>query len=206
MIQTSEPLPERLLHDVLLDYPEITIGTAESCTGGAISWRITSIDGSSAYFLGGIVAYSNPVKHRLLGVPADVLDNPGAVSEECAAAMAEGACRAVGSRFAVASTGIAGPTGGTARKPVGLVFLAQTGPAGTFVERCQFAGGRAAVVEAATQRALELLLGAVHDYVNTDLEGHPVLGSTPIRKRTATGAVPTGQNDAFNPTKRSPRR
>jgi PncC family amidohydrolase len=128
---------------------------------------LTSVDGSSAYFLGGIVAYSNPVKHHLLGVPADVLENPGAVSEACAAAMAEGARDAMGSQFAVSSTGIAGPTGGTARKPVGLVYLGLAGPGGTRVEQHQFPGDRSEVVQAATRRALEMVLEAVQAFVAT---------------------------------------
>lgn len=165
MVPDAELAPERALRDLLRERPDLTIATAESCTGGSISRRITSIDGSSAYFLGGVVAYSNEVKLQVLGVPATVLENPGAVSEECAAAMAEGACRVVGSRFAISSTGIAGPGGGTARKPVGLVYLGQSGPSGTTVERHQFSGDRADIIDAATQRALELLLDALRPYL-----------------------------------------
>jgi nicotinamide-nucleotide amidase len=156
-----------LLRDLLLAHPGITVATAESCTGGGIAARLTSVDGSSAYFLGGIVAYSNPVKHQLLGVPAGILENPGAVSEACAAAMAEGAGEAIGSQFAVSSTGIAGPTGGTARKPVGLVYLGLAGPGGTRVEQHQFPGNRSEVVQAATRRALEMVLEAVQAFVAT---------------------------------------
>jgi nicotinamide-nucleotide amidase len=162
-----ESRPELLLRDLMLAHPGITVATAESCTGGGIAARLTSVDGSSAYFLGGIVAYSNQVKHQLLGVPADVLENPGAVSEACAAAMAEGAREAIGSQFAVSSTGIAGPTGGTARKPVGLVYLGLAGPGGTRVEQYQFPGDRSDVVQAATQRALELLFDAVQASIAT---------------------------------------
>lgn len=141
--------------------PETTLATAESCTGGSISRRITSIEGSSDYFVGGIVSYSNDIKHRLLGVPLDVLENPGAVSEPTAAAMAEGARRELGATWAVATTGIAGPGGGTARKPVGLVYIGVSGPTGTTVEHNVFPGKRTDVIDAATQRALQLLLKSV---------------------------------------------
>ena len=146
------------LHQLLTRHPGRTVGTAESCTGGTVASRITSISGSSAYFLGGIISYSNDVKATLLGVPADVLANPGAVSAPCARAMAEGARRALGVDIAVAITGIAGPNGGTARKPVGTVFIALASDGGTTVEEHHFAGDRAAVIDAAATRALELLV------------------------------------------------
>jgi len=165
LVTVTASSPEQQLRDILLEHPGITIGTAESCTGGSIAARLTSIDGSSAYTLGGIVAYANDIKHRLLGVPETVLENPGAVSAECATAMAEGARHALRARFAVASTGIAGPAGGTARKPVGLVYLAQSGPDGTTVEEHIFPGDRLAITQAATQRALEMLLAAVMTYI-----------------------------------------
>lgn len=136
----------------------LTVGTAESCTGGLIAHRITRVPGSSAYFSGGIVSYSNDVKHRLLGVPADVLDNPGAVSQPTARAMAEGARRTLGTDLAVATTGIAGPNGGTARKPVGLVYIALASAGNVAVEEHQFRGGREDVIEASATRALELLI------------------------------------------------
>ena len=155
------PTLEIELRELLRQRPEVTVATAESCTGGSIARRITSVDGSSAYFVGGVVSYSNDVKHRLLGVPLDILENPGAVSEETAKAMAEGAKQALGAEFAVSSTGIAGPGGGTARKPVGLVYIGQSGPSGTIVERHQFSGNRGEVIDASTQRALELLVDAI---------------------------------------------
>lgn len=135
----------------------LTVATAESCTGGGIAARITSVPGSSVVFPGGVIAYANDVKTSLLGVPDTLLSSVGAVSEECAAAMAEGAARLFGAGLAVASTGIAGPGGGTARKPVGLVYLAVTGPGGTIVARHQFAGDRAAVTEAAVEAALAMV-------------------------------------------------
>lgn len=161
MTDLSEPLLERELGNLLRSRPGIMVATAESCTGGSISRRITSIEGSSDYFVGGIVSYSNQIKHRLLGVPENILENPGAVSEPVARAMAEGACRELGAAYSVSTTGIAGPGGGTVRKPVGLVFIGQSGPAGTIVERHEFPGSRLDVIEAATQRALEMLLNAI---------------------------------------------
>src|SRR4029079_11423879 len=114
--------------------------TAESCTGGMVAQRITSIAGSSDYFLGGIVSYSNAAKQDLLGVPASVLQSVGAVSEECARAMADGARRAFHAKLAVSTTGIAGPGGASERKPVGLVYLAVAGPDGTSCEEHHFGG------------------------------------------------------------------
>jgi len=139
----------------------VTVATAESCTGGGIAREITRISGSSGYFLGSVVAYANDVKHRLLGVPNDVLENPGAVSEACARAMVEGVRSLMGSDFAVSTTGIAGPLGGTARKPVGLVYIGVGSARGVVVEKHVFSGDRAAVIEASTARALELLFAAV---------------------------------------------
>ncbi len=137
--------------------PRVTIATAESCTGGNVSGRLTSIAGSSDYFLGGIVAYSNQAKQSLLGVSAETLETRGAVSAECAREMAEGARRVFAADLAVATTGIAGPGGATPRKPVGLVYLALAGPDGTTTEEFHFPGGREVVTAAATDAALLLL-------------------------------------------------
>lgn len=158
--QPPQPLANRLL-DLLGTQDQITVGTAESCTGGNVAHSITLVAGSSAYFLGGIVSYSNPVKHAVLGVPEDVLRNPGAVSEPCARAMAEGARRVLGSTIAVSTTGIAGPGGATPLKPVGLVYIAIAAEGSeTRVEEHHFSGDRAAVIDASTTRALELLVEA----------------------------------------------
>jgi PncC family amidohydrolase len=139
----------------------VTIATAESCTGGNVARRITRIGGSSAYFTGSVVAYANDVKHRVLGVPEDVLANPGAVSEPSARAMAEGVRALLQVDVAVSTTGIAGPDGGTPRKPVGLVYIALAHAGGTTVEEHRFRGDREAVIDAATERALELLLAPI---------------------------------------------
>jgi nicotinamide-nucleotide amidase len=106
----------------------LTLATAESCTGGLVSARLTSVPGSSDVFLGGIVSYANEVKASVLGVPEEVLRRHGAVSAEVAAAMAAGARARLGADLAVAVTGIAGPGGGTPEKPVGLVYVHASGP------------------------------------------------------------------------------
>ena len=135
-----------------------SLSTAESCTGGLIAHRITNLAGSSAYFLGGIVSYSNAAKETLLHVPHEMLVAHGAVSEPVARAMAEGARQAIGSDYAIGVTGIAGPDGGTAEKPVGLVYIAVAGPDGTTVTQNRFAGGREQVKEQTADRAVTLLL------------------------------------------------
>lgn len=135
----------------------LTLAVAESCTGGLLGMRITEVPGSSDYFRGGVIAYSNAVKEKVLGVPREVLVERGAVSAECAQAMAEGVRALLGADLALAITGIAGPTGGTLEKPVGLVYIALAGSLGVEVERHQFQGSRRDVRWAASQAALELL-------------------------------------------------
>jgi nicotinamide-nucleotide amidase len=140
----------------------LRVATAESCTGGLISGCLTAIPGSSAVFDRGFVAYSNTAKTALLGVPDDLLVRSGAVDEAVARAMAEGALRAAGADVAVAVTGIAGPDGGTADKPVGLVHLAAAlAGADTWHERHVFAGDRQAVRAATVTTALRLLAGRI---------------------------------------------
>jgi len=137
------------------------LATAESCTGGAIAAALTDIAGSSDVFERGFVVYSNEAKTELLGVPAALIDRHGAVSDVVAAAMAEGALAHSHADLAVSVTGIAGPGGGTPKKPVGLVYIGCVRRGGApAVERHVFAGNRAAVRAATVQRALELLLAA----------------------------------------------
>ena len=107
----------------LLLQRRLTLAVAESCTGGMIGAAITRVPGSSAYFKGGIIAYSNEIKEKVLGVPEGLLETKGAVSAEVAEAMAEGAIKLCGSSCGIAVSGIAGPDGGSADKPVGLVFI-----------------------------------------------------------------------------------
>lgn len=136
----------------------MTAATAESCTGGLVAASLTHHAGSSDVVLGGFVTYSNGLKHRLLGVEEDLLDRVGAVSEPVALAMAAGALHRSGASCAVSITGIAGPGGGSAEKPVGLVWFA-TACAGREPRavRCLFAGSRAAIRLQATGTALSLL-------------------------------------------------
>ena len=138
------------------------IATAESCTGGLIAAGLTEIPGSSNVFERGFVTYSNEAKTELLGVPADLIAEHGAVSEPVARAMAEGALARSRADMAVAVTGIAGPGGGSAEKPVGLVFVgaARRGKAAV-IERHVFDGDRAEVRRATVLRALELILSLV---------------------------------------------
>jgi len=124
--QYSESSAEELLHEYC-PQAGAKIGTAESCTGGLVGKILTDKPGSSAYFRGGVIAYSNELKQKLLNVPESVLLERGAVSEECAQAMAEGALSALDVDYAVALTGVAGPGGGTAEKPVGLVYVGLAG-------------------------------------------------------------------------------
>lgn len=155
------PSPEQRLNDLLAGRSDLQLAAAESCTGGEIGHRITAIAGSSDYFQGSLVTYSNLAKINLLGVQTQILESVGAVSEACAREMAEGARRAFQTEIAVSTTGIAGPGGATARKPVGLVYIGLATPGGVVVEQHIFPGNRRAVVDAAAERALELLVDAV---------------------------------------------
>lgn len=139
----------------------VTIGAAESCTGGLIAAAITSVPGSSACFYGGVVSYDNSVKRNALGVPAGILESAGAVSGECAMAMAEGARRLLGVDIAVSVTGVAGPGGGVPGKPVGTVWFGLCAARGARSHVRRFDGAREEVRARAVEHALELLLGAV---------------------------------------------
>ncbi len=135
----------------------VSLGAAESCTGGLVGARITAIPGSSESFAGGVVCYSNQLKMALLDVPAALIAEHGAVSEEVARAMAEGARTRLGVDMAISVTGIAGPTGGTEAKPVGTVWFGVAAEGGTEVRRVIFLGSRAEIRERAAQTALYLL-------------------------------------------------
>ncbi|HEX7473696.1 MAG TPA: CinA family protein [Candidatus Limnocylindrales bacterium] len=136
----------------------LTVATAESCTGGLVAHVITQVSGSSGYLLGGVVAYADAIKVGQLAVPQAVLDAHGAVSAQVARAMADGVRDRFGADLAVSITGIAGPDGGTAAKPVGLTYLAVAGPAGTEVRRVVWNGDRSANKASSAGVALEMLL------------------------------------------------
>lgn len=134
-----------------------TVATAESCTAGLVAERITSVSGSSRYYLGGAVVYSNQLKTDFAGVPPEMLQKHGAVSREVAAALAEGIRKRCGSTFGIGVTGVAGPTGGTAEKPVGLVFHGLASETGTEVIERNFPGDRKRVRWFASQQALDMV-------------------------------------------------
>ncbi|MBX5478009.1 MAG: competence/damage-inducible protein A [Pyrinomonas methylaliphatogenes] len=134
-----------------------TLAVAESCTGGLIAQRLTDVPGASAYFIEGVVAYSNEAKIRTLGVPRELIERCGAVSAPVAEAMAEGVRRRAGTDFGLAVTGIAGPSGGTEDKPVGLVFVALADDAHTEHRRLMLTGDRQLIRWRASQAALDLL-------------------------------------------------
>jgi nicotinamide-nucleotide amidase len=136
----------------------LMMATAESCTGGLIAGACTEVSGSSEWFERGFVSYSNAAKHELLGVPMALIDQHGAVSEPVARAMATGAVAHSPAQLAVAVTGVAGPTGGSAEKPVGTVWFGWATPEGVFTEHQRFDGDRAAVRQATVRHALAGLL------------------------------------------------
>lgn len=134
-----------------------SIATAESCTGGAIAKKIVSKSGASAYFKGGIVAYSNQAKEKILGVSSTLLKQHGAVSKEVVLAMVEGASRIFKADYSVSTSGIAGPLGATKNKPVGLVWIGIKTPKKLMAKKFIFKGTRAQVIRQATNKALKLL-------------------------------------------------
>jgi nicotinamide-nucleotide amidase len=151
----------------------LTVATAESCTGGLVSHLLTEVPGASACLLGGVVAYADHVKVALLGVDPGLIAAEGAVSEGVAVAMARGARERVGADLGVGVTGIAGPDGGSEAKPVGLAFIAVSGPAGTTVRRCLWAGDRSANKVASARTALTMLLAAAGATTGTAAERPP---------------------------------
>lgn len=141
----------------LLKEKALTLACAESCTGGLLGHRLTGVPGSSSYFLESAVVYSNIAKTRRLGVPGALLDKHGAVSAAVARAMALGVRKTARADLGVSVTGVAGPDGGTARKPVGLVYIALAHDKGVAVHRNLFFGGRAQVKFQSSQKALDIL-------------------------------------------------
>ena len=136
----------------------LSVGTAESCTGGLIGHRLTEVPGSSEYFLGGIIAYANDIKERVLGVQFETLETHGAVSAETALEMARGARHILGVDIALSVTGIAGPGGGTADKPIGLTYIALAAQDFARVERFVWHHDRAGNKWESSEAALKMLL------------------------------------------------
>lgn len=144
-----------------------TLSTAESCTGGLIASTITSVPGASEYFLGSVVSYANSVKQEVLGVSQEILTKHGAVSSECVAAMAEGVRKLTGTDFAVATSGIAGPGGGSEEKPVGLVWIGVSSSAGTETFRLVFNSDRKRNIERFASSALHKILKKIEKELNS---------------------------------------
>jgi nicotinamide-nucleotide amidase len=166
-----------------------TLASAESCTGGGIAERITDVAGSSAYFLGGVVAYSNEAKQALLGVDGALLEAHGAVSEPVARAMAEGARARFGADLAIATTGISGPDGGSDEKPVGLVYIALASAEGTHCDRFVFPLDRA--------RHRQLTAHTALDWVRRSLLGVELAGPSLMRRpNPPRAAEPAGSDES----------
>ena len=153
--RTGDPL--EVVVGGLLRARHATVAVAESCTGGMLGARFTTTPGSSDYFTGGFITYSNSLKSQLLGVSAETLERFGAVSRETAEAMAEGARERTGSNYAISITGVAGPDGGSEEKPVGLVYIGIAGSEGTVVVNRRFLGDRQRIRVFTVQMALDLL-------------------------------------------------
>ena len=157
VIATEDITPNMVLGRYLTEHKQ-TIATAESCTGGRLAALLNEQSGSSAYYMGSVIAYDNSVKQQVLGVQADTLATDGAVSEACVRQMAEGVRRLLHTDYAIATSGIAGPTGGTPDKPVGTVWIAWATPNGTKAECCHFGGDRAQITTSAAMAARGKLL------------------------------------------------
>lgn len=144
------------IHQLLIESGK-TISTAESCTGGNIAHTLTLNAGSSAYFIGSVVSYANEVKQNVLGVPNKVLNMVGAVSQEVALQMSSGVRDLMQTDYSIATTGIAGPSGGSAEKPVGTVWISVCGPQVHIAQKFKFAGARNEVINQSTIAGLQLL-------------------------------------------------
>jgi PncC family amidohydrolase len=146
----------------ILRVKNLTISVAESCTGGLISHRLTNIPGSSDYYDRGVITYSNSSKEQMLNVPKIILDSFGAVSQETAKAMAEGVRILAHSDLGLSVTGIAGPSGGTPQKPVGLVYIGLASKVSTKVKEFRFTGSRLTIKEQTSEEALNMVFEALN--------------------------------------------
>ena len=148
------------LHEILTQ-KEVTLSVAESCSGGNIAHTITQESGSSVYFYGGVVAYQNKVKEHVLNVNSIDIEQFGAVSEPVAEQMANGVRMLLKTDYAVSTTGIAGPNGGSLEKPVGTVWIGVSSKNNTFAKKFIFSGSRIEVIEKSTKKALQMLENVV---------------------------------------------
>lgn len=162
VVATEDKTVAEVLGELLTER-ELTVAAAESCTGGNIAHRIVQVPGSSAYFLGSVVSYSNDVKADVLGVPRNDISAHGAVSRQVAEAMAKGASKLMRSDCAIATTGIAGPDGGTRFKPVGTVWIAVKYGEKTVSECIHFKGDRNNVIEGATNHGMVMLINLLRN-------------------------------------------
>lgn len=159
-----DPFITRDLQEIAPDLIEtlraagLKMATAESCTGGNIAHHLTLVPGCSDVYNGGVVSYANSAKEEVLGIDAGLIERHGAVSEEVVRAMAEGACRLFHTECAVATSGIAGPGGGSDDKPVGTIWTAAVTPRGTFSELYRLVGPRSEIIDKATLLVLRLLI------------------------------------------------
>ncbi len=152
----DKPL-EQVVGELLLQHG-LWLATAESCTGGLISHLITNVAGSSTYYLGGVTAYSNEAKMRLLGVRQETLEQHGAVSEETVLEMARGIRKAMGADIGISVSGIAGPAGGTPDKPLGTVWIGLSSPRDEYARHFLWSGDRLAVKEQSAQAAMKMVV------------------------------------------------
>lgn len=159
-------IPLELRVGNVLSQKKLTVSTAESCTGGLISSRITDVPGSSVYFIGGIIAYSYEAKVGLLGVSWDTLNTKGAVSRETVLEMARGAVKALGTDIAISVSGVAGPGGGTAEKPVGTTWVGLVTPDGEWTRHFVWDGDREQNKRYSSDAAFQLML----DYLDGTLD------------------------------------
>ena len=151
----------------LLTQNNCKVCSAESCSGGGIAKALTSVPGCSEVFAGGVVAYSNAIKVRLLSVPEKMIEKCGAVSEKVVIEMADNTARVFDADFCIASTGIAGPSGGTMKKPIGTVWLAVATPKNIIILENLFKGNRERIREQTITHGLELLKNEILNYLNS---------------------------------------
>ena len=150
----------------LLKFNNFNLCSVESCSGGGVAKALTNVPGCSEVFVGGVIAYSNEIKIRLVGVNADIIENFGAVSEETVIEMADNMANIFETDFCIASTGIAGPSGGTMIKPVGTVWLGIATPSNVMTTECHFTGNRERIQEQTITEGLKFLKKEIQNYID----------------------------------------